>query len=76
MLTEERCLAILAFLKKKQSMEVLQLSKLLGASESNIRRDLTALHNMGKLNKVHGGTTALENNQHGHYTDILEVDRT
>ena len=59
MLTEERFLAILDLLNEKQAVTVAELTQQLGASESTIRRDLTALHRQGRLLKVHGGATAL-----------------
>lgn len=59
MLTEERYRAILELLTKQQTVTVTELTGHLGASESTIRRDLTALHRQGRLLKVHGGATAL-----------------
>ncbi len=60
MLTEERYAKILHILKEKQAVTVLDLTRLLDASESTVRRDLTALHKSGHLNKVHGGATAID----------------
>ena len=60
MLTEERYAAILRLLEQKSAVSVPELTKRLQASESTIRRDLTALHNSGKLCKVFGGATALD----------------
>lgn len=59
MLTEERYHAILDLLMQQQAVTVAELTEQLGASESTIRRDLTALHRQGRLLKVHGGATAL-----------------
>lgn len=59
MLTEERYRAILDLLNQKQAVTVAELTEALSASESTIRRDLTALHRQGRLLKVHGGATAL-----------------
>lgn len=59
MLAEERFAAILSLLKEKKSVTVLELTQALDISESTIRRDLIALHKMGKLKKVHGGATLL-----------------
>ena len=53
MLTQERHLQILAQLEEKGTVSVAQLTQLLGASESTVRRDLIALDRLGKLNKVH-----------------------
>lgn len=60
MLTEERYHEILELLNKKGAVTVIELTKVLQTSESTIRRDLNALAKMGKINKVHGGATALE----------------
>ena len=49
MLTEERYATILRILDKKKAVTVLELTNVLGASESTIRRDLTALHKSGRL---------------------------
>lgn len=59
MLTQERREQILELLKQNGSVSVSRLSQMFEASESTIRRDLVALVNMGKINRVHGGATAL-----------------
>ena len=59
MLTEERYAAILNLVEEKKAVSVLELTELLNNSESTVRRDLNALHQMGKLNKVHGGATSI-----------------
>ena len=59
MLTEERYNKILEALKNKGTITVAEMTECTGASESTIRRDLIALDEMGKLNKVHGGATAV-----------------
>lgn len=60
MLTEERYNIILDTLRERRTITVAELTGLLGSSESTIRRDLTALDEMGQLKKVHGGATAIE----------------
>lgn len=55
MLTEERFAKILSILESAGSVTVQQLMTALDASESTIRRDLTALDANGQLTKVHGG---------------------
>lgn len=55
MLTEERFAKILSILESMGSVTVQQLMTELDASESTIRRDLTALDAGGQLTKVHGG---------------------
>lgn len=57
MLAEERFAQILDLLSEKRSATVQELCEALNASESTIRRDLTELDRLGKLNKVHGGAT-------------------
>ena len=59
MLTQERYQQILQMLARKRTVTVAELTQALGASEATVRRDLNALHEMGRLNKVHGGATAL-----------------
>lgn len=59
MLTQDRQAKILSFLNEHGSVTVLKLTEILSASESTVRRDLSILANEGKLNKVHGGATAL-----------------
>lgn len=60
MLTEKRHQLILDELNKAGMVSVIELSELLNASESTIRRDLNLLSKEGKLVKVHGGATLVE----------------
>ena len=60
MLTEERRSQILKEVNANRSVTVQALKDLLGASESTIRRDITALSREGKLIKVFGGAVALD----------------
>ena len=62
MLTEERYNFILSVLSANSSVSVTELTELIGASESTIRRDLLTLAKMGKLKKVHGGAGSMEPN--------------
>ncbi len=59
MLTQERYQEILQLVESKGAVTVSELVEEIGTSESTIRRDLSSLHLMGKLKKVHGGATAL-----------------
>ncbi|BCN32136.1 DeoR/GlpR family DNA-binding transcription regulator [Anaeromicropila herbilytica] len=59
MLIEERFCEILKLVETKKTVTVQELTELLDTSESTIRRDLTVLHNKGKLIKVHGGATTI-----------------
>ena len=55
MLTEQRHELILKLLEENGSIEVTEIKDLLEASESTVRRDITALDKAGKLTKVFGG---------------------
>lgn len=70
MLTEERYSIILNYLADKKVATVAELTALLESSDSTVRRDLHALHRMGKLCKVHGGATAVENNYLSREDDV------
>lgn len=59
MLTEQRFEEILKLLEEKGTITVQELKEKLHASESTIRRDLTVLHDNGKLTKVFGGAVAV-----------------
>lgn len=59
MLTADRQSKILDIIKSNGSISVMRLTQLLNASESTVRRDLASLARAGKINKVHGGATAL-----------------
>ena len=65
MLTEQRYEQILKLLEKEGSITVTEVKELLDTSESTVRRDITALHNAGKLVKVFGGAVALRGNTAG-----------
>ena len=58
MLTEQRHELILKLLEENGSIEVTEIKDLLEASESTVRRDITALDKAGKLTKVFGGAVA------------------
>lgn len=55
MLTEERFARIISAVDTKGSATVAELMKLLGASESTVRRDLDELDSEGRLSRVRGG---------------------
>lgn len=59
MLSEERLEKIVELVSQRSSITNQELTRLLGASESTIRRDLTTLAAEGRLLKVHGGALAL-----------------
>ena len=60
MLTEQRYETILRMLDERGSVTVTELKDLLDASESTVRRDITALGKAGRLIKVFGGAVAME----------------
>ncbi|WP_254369263.1 DeoR/GlpR family DNA-binding transcription regulator [Planococcus sp. CP5-4_UN] len=62
MLTTERHQLILNLLKEKQSIKIQELVELTSASESTIRRDLTELEELQKLERVFGGASRIAQN--------------
>lgn len=60
MLTEERYAKILKMVKQNLSVKLPELCEMLNASESTVRRDLSALDERGLLKKVHGGAISLD----------------
>ncbi len=60
MLTEERYSIILEQVRNNKSVKLPELCEILRASESTIRRDLTALDEKGLIKKVHGGAVSIE----------------
>ena len=60
MLAEQRARAILEQIAQHQTVSVTDLCQATGASEATIRRDLNALARQGRLVKIHGGATSLE----------------
>lgn len=55
LLTEERYEKILKTVKQNRSVKLPELCAMLNASESTVRRDLSALDERGLIKKVHGG---------------------
>ena len=60
MLAEQRARAILQQVSQRQTVSVTDLCQITGASEATIRRELNMLARQGRLVKVHGGATSLE----------------
>ena len=75
MLTQDRHAKILSMLNEQGSVTLSELTETLSASESTVRRDLTTLANEGKLNKVHGGATSL-NQDFVRFEDNIEEKLT
>ena len=55
MLTEERQQQIIQLVQQNNIVKLHELTKLLQASESTIRRDLQDLEDQGLLKRIHGG---------------------
>lgn len=60
MLTEERYSVILEQVRQNKSVTLTALCRLLEASESTVRRDLTLLDEKGLVKKVHGGAISID----------------
>lgn len=72
MLTKQRQELLLKLLEEKGSITVVEGSALLSASESTVRRDITALDREGKLTKVFGGAVALEQKVFTHEDTVAQ----
>jgi DeoR/GlpR family transcriptional regulator of sugar metabolism len=59
-LMEERLEAIQGIVKSRHAVRVEELCTELGVSPATIRRDLTELHRLGHIRKVHGGAVSTE----------------
>lgn len=70
MIAENRYQMILEVLMRQKTVTVQQLAQLLDISESTIRRDLIALDSQGRLKRVHGGATLLENQFYSNEPDM------
>lgn len=70
MFNQERKNKILEIIEEKGAVSVTQLTKMLGASESTIRRDLIELSKKGNINKVHGGATLSGKQFIAHEADV------
>ncbi|MFR6533910.1 MAG: DeoR family transcriptional regulator, partial [Staphylococcus simulans] len=57
MITQKRFELIIQLLKEKEFLTLQEIIDLTGCSASTIRRDLSKLQKMGKLQRVHGGAT-------------------
>jgi DeoR family fructose operon transcriptional repressor len=70
MLSQERYQLIMSLLNRRRTVTVTELTQELGASEATVRRDLNTLHEMGRLQKIHGGATLLPSNFIAHQEDL------
>lgn len=57
MIAAERYERIVELVNGSGSMSLTEIARLIGASESTVRRDLVRLHQMGRLRRVRGGAT-------------------
>lgn len=64
MLTNERYEVILNKLEIHKTVKIIELIEATGASESTIRRDLTELEALNKLQRIHGGATLPDRDMH------------
>lgn len=60
MLTEERHAIIIEKVRQNKSVKLPELCEMLQASESTVRRDLSALDERGLIKKVHGGAISID----------------
>ena len=60
MIAEERLARIVSMVNERGVVSVPDLMNALNASESTVRRDLIKLDAQGRLNKVHGGATRIQ----------------
>ncbi len=72
MLTKQRQDLLLGLLEERGSVTVTEVKEMLDASESTIRRDITALDREGRLVKVFGGAVALEQKVTAHEYTVAQ----
>ncbi|MBR1629298.1 MAG: DeoR/GlpR transcriptional regulator, partial [Lachnospiraceae bacterium] len=75
MLTENRLSRIEAIVNSAGSVSTVDLMEALDASESTIRRDLSALSSQGRLVRVRGGAMAI-GNAYGTRDDDVDTRKT
>lgn len=71
-MTKQRQELLLKLLEEKGSITVAEGSEFLSASESTVRRDITALDREGKLTKVFGGAVVLEQKVSTHEDTVAQ----
>lgn len=72
MLTKQRQDLLLELLEERGSITVSEVKDMLDASESTIRRDITALDEEGKLVKVFGGAVAVRQKVSAHEYTVAQ----
>lgn len=56
--TRERRAKIVELVVQSEQVDVTELAKMFGVSDTSIRRDLTVLENLSRLRRIHGGAVA------------------
>lgn len=72
MLSQDRYKLIQDIINDRNTVTVAELARELDTSESTIRRDLTALDNLGKIRKFFGGAASIRQNE-GFFEDKVSV---
>ena len=63
MLSQQRQKMILDYLKTNKSVQVQELSDILGISLSTVRRDLRDMEEIGRVRRVHGGAMLVQDSR-------------
>lgn len=72
MLNHDRYQSIIDIINERNTVTVAELARELNTSESTIRRDLTALDELGKIRKFFGGATSVKSDE-GFFEDNVSV---
>lgn len=72
MLNHDRYQSIIDIINERNTVTVAELTRELNTSESTIRRDLTALDELGKIRKFFGGATSVKSDE-GFFEDNVSV---
>ncbi|NIZ41417.1 DeoR/GlpR family DNA-binding transcription regulator (plasmid) [Entomospira entomophila] len=70
-LASKRLTAMEEFIMIHRCVTVQDLQDFIGASASTIARDLTKLHNLGRIKKVHGGAVAIQEESIHNVEDLI-----
>ena len=70
MLEPERHRLILKLLQERSALAVAQLVEILGVSEATVRRDINALGEAGRLNRIRGGAESLLPRHEAHLVGV------
>lgn len=75
MLSQQRYNLIQSIINERNTVTVAELAEALETSESTIRRDLTALDELGKIKKFFGGATKIKQNE-GFFEETVSAKET